>query len=108
MLSRRAALRVLCSKSKITLEEANRIAAEIERGNTTSISNIHRLEERGVTVDDSQVPWAGVRQGGRLEAVLRRARGAWACCGAGRCSATLSGVGGSGSALPACCVAADG
>jgi hypothetical protein len=49
-----------CSKSKITLEEANRIAAEIERGDT---SNIHMLEERGVALDDSQVSqlgWASI------------------------------------------------
>ena len=39
------------SKSKISIEEANRIAAEIEKG-SSSTTNIHLLEERGVDVDD--------------------------------------------------------
>lgn len=39
------------SKSKISAEEANRIAREIEKG-SSSTTNIHVLEERGVAVDD--------------------------------------------------------
>jgi hypothetical protein len=42
------------SKSKISVAEASRIAAEIERGDRSS-ANIHQLEERGVAIDDSQM-----------------------------------------------------
>lgn len=39
------------TKSKISAAEANRIAREIEKGSSTT-TNIHVLEERGVAVDD--------------------------------------------------------
>lgn len=53
------------SKSKISIEEANRIAAEIEKGGS-STTNIHMLEERGIDVDD-------VDEEARYGAVLRGA-----------------------------------
>lgn len=41
------------SKSKISVAEANRIAAEIEKGGHSTITgNIHLLEERGMEVED--------------------------------------------------------
>lgn len=41
------------SKSKITIEEANRIAAEIEKGiSSSATTNVHLLEERGMEIDD--------------------------------------------------------
>jgi hypothetical protein len=44
-----------CSKSKISVAEASRIAAEIERGDHSALANSHMLEERGVAIDDSQM-----------------------------------------------------
>lgn len=43
------------SKSKISMAEAARIASEIERGDHSSVANIHMLEERGIAIDDSQM-----------------------------------------------------
>ncbi|KAL4429610.1 hypothetical protein ABPG77_008659 [Micractinium sp. CCAP 211/92] len=43
------------NKSKISMAEAARIAAEIERGDHSAAANIHMLEERGVVIDDSQM-----------------------------------------------------
>lgn len=44
------------SKSKISMEEAARIAAEIERGSKSlGTSNIHLLEERGIEIDDGDM-----------------------------------------------------
>lgn len=37
------------------MAEAARIAAEIERGDHSSVANIHMLEERGIAIDDSQM-----------------------------------------------------
>jgi hypothetical protein len=37
------------------MAEAARIAAEIERGDHSAMSNIHLLEERGMAIDDSQM-----------------------------------------------------
>lgn len=53
------------SKSKISVEEANRIAAEIEKG-SSSTTNIHLLEERGIDVAD-------VDEEARYGAVMRDA-----------------------------------
>lgn len=54
------------SKSKISVEEANRIAAEIEKGSSTT-TNIHMLEERGIDVAD-------VDEEARYGAVIRDAQ----------------------------------
>jgi hypothetical protein len=53
------------SKSKISVEEANRIAAEIEKGGSGT-TNIHLLEERGIDVAD-------VDEEARYGAVIRDA-----------------------------------
>lgn len=37
------------------MAEAARIAAEIERGDHSALSNVHMLEERGLAIDDSQM-----------------------------------------------------
>ena len=42
------------TNSKFSMEDAARLAAEIERGNK-STSNIHLLEERGIEIDDSEL-----------------------------------------------------
>lgn len=53
------------SKSKISMAEANRIAAEIEKG-SSGTTNIHMLEERGIEVAD-------VDEEARYGAVIRDA-----------------------------------
>ena len=73
-----ACLPACCSKSKISFAEAARIAAEIERGNHSSVSNIHMMEERGVAIDDSQMD-----EEDRYGAVVRDAPAAAARAGAG-------------------------
>jgi LsmAD domain len=43
------------NKSKISMAEAERLAAEIERGNKSNTTNIHLLEERGIEIDDGDM-----------------------------------------------------
>jgi hypothetical protein len=43
------------NKSKISMAEAERLAAEIERGNKMDTTNIHLLEERGIEIDDGDM-----------------------------------------------------
>ena len=43
------------SKSKISMAEANRLATEIERGMKSDTTNIHRMEERGMEIDDGDM-----------------------------------------------------
>lgn len=56
------------SKSKISVAEAERLAAEIERGNKSNTTNIHLLEERGIEVDDGDMD-----EEDRYGAVIRNA-----------------------------------
>ncbi|KAL4541833.1 hypothetical protein Ndes2437B_g06165 [Nannochloris sp. 'desiccata'] len=56
------------NKSKISMAEAERLAAEIERGNKMDTTNIHLLEERGIEIDDGDMD-----EEDRYGAVIREA-----------------------------------
>ena len=58
------------SNSKISVAEAERIAAEIEKGDKSNITNIHVLEERGIVVDDGDID-----EEARYGAVIREEKG---------------------------------
>jgi hypothetical protein len=55
------------NNSRISIAEAERIAAEIERGNKANTTNIHLLEERGIEIDDD-----GMDEEDRYGAVIRK------------------------------------
>ena len=73
------------SKSRISVAEAARIAAEIERGDHSRLANIHMLEERGVAIDDSQMD-----EEDRYGAVVRDERPAPAAAAAAAAAANGS------------------
>lgn len=58
------------SSSKISMAEAERIAAEIERGTKVDTTNIHLLEERGVELD-----YGDMDEEDRYGAVIREKQG---------------------------------
>lgn len=78
------------------MADAARIAAEIERGDHSALSNIHMLEERGVAIDDSQMDeedryGAVVRDAPRPGAAANGAGGAAAAAAAPRPNAWTQG-----------------